>query len=103
MAGIASTETEAAGHGGARALAGLRWLRAGPGRLLEILEAWRERDRLRQELAALPERTLKDIGLTRGQVLYETRKPVWKPVERDWLARRRRENTTITVTGTVVS
>ncbi len=100
---------EAAGRGGApamlgeRCLAGLRWLSRGPGRLLETVETWRERDRLRGQLAALPEHTLKDIGLTRGQVLYETAKPVWKPVDRDWLQHRRCENTAITVTGTVVS
>ena len=100
---------EAAGRGGApatlgeRCLAGLRWLSRRPGRLLETVETWRERDRLRGQLAALPEQTLKDIGLTRGQALYETAKPVWKPVDRDWLAHRRHENTAITVTGTVVS
>lgn len=87
----------------ARALAGLRWLNQAPGRVRETVETWRERDRLRGELAALPERTLQDIGLTRAQVLYETRKPVWKPVDRDSLLLRRRENTAITVTGTVVS
>ncbi len=87
----------------ASALAGLRWLNQAPGRVLETVETWREGDRLRGELVALPERTLQDIGLTRAQVLDETRKPVWKPVDRDWLQRRRRENTAITVTGTVVS
>ena len=61
---------EAAGRGdapatlGGRCLAGLRWLSRGPGRLLETVETWRERDRLRRQLAALPEHTLKDIGLT---------------------------------------
>jgi uncharacterized protein YjiS (DUF1127 family) len=35
--------------------------------LLKILNAWREA-RLRDELRTLSDRTLKDIGITRGQI-----------------------------------
>ncbi len=40
---------------------------------------WRELDRSRQQLAMLDDRQLKDIGLSRGQVLHEIDKPFWRP------------------------
>jgi uncharacterized protein YjiS (DUF1127 family) len=49
-----------------------------PGRLVETLLLWHERSRQRMALAELDERTLKDLGLTRGQVAAEAGKPFWQ-------------------------
>ncbi len=38
---------------------------------------WSERARQRRQLAALDDRMLKDIGLTRADVMSETDKPFW--------------------------
>ena len=43
-----------------------------------ILAVWRERARKRRQLATMPERDLKDIGLTRLDAAKEVRKPFWK-------------------------
>lgn len=40
--------------------------------------AWRERSRGRVQLLDLPERMLKDIGLTHTDVLVETGKHFWQ-------------------------
>ena len=42
------------------------------------LREWRRRARNRAELAALDERTLADIGLTRGDAEYLSNKPFWR-------------------------
>jgi len=39
---------------------------------------WRRRGRDRAELAALDERTLADIGLTRGDAEFLINKPFWR-------------------------
>jgi uncharacterized protein YjiS (DUF1127 family) len=39
---------------------------------------WRRRSRERAELAALDERTLKDIGLTRADAEFLSNKPFWR-------------------------
>lgn len=39
---------------------------------------WQERQRTRRQLARLPAWQLRDIGLTREQVLAETRKRFWE-------------------------
>lgn len=62
--------------------AGARWLGAALRRATDTVGIWYMRAETRRELAALSEHTLKDIGLTRGYVLYETAKPFWKPVDR---------------------
>lgn len=41
--------------------------------------SWQSRDEERQNLATLDDRLLSDIGLTRGQVQAEVRKPFWRP------------------------
>jgi uncharacterized protein YjiS (DUF1127 family) len=42
------------------------------------LFTWMERARQRQALAALDNHLLKDIGLTRTDILDEVRKPFWQ-------------------------
>jgi uncharacterized protein YjiS (DUF1127 family) len=46
--------------------------------LSETLHTWRQRYRTRQELAQWTERDLHDVGLTRGDIAYETEKPFWR-------------------------
>jgi uncharacterized protein YjiS (DUF1127 family) len=49
------------------------------GRLvIEVLCKWRRRSRDRAQLAMLDERMLRDIGLSRSDVLAETDKPFWR-------------------------
>ena len=43
-----------------------------------LLDAWRRRLRDRRELMAMSDRDLKDIHLTRYDVLFEARKPFWR-------------------------
>jgi len=50
------------------------WLR----RAVALLRTWRERARQRRHLASLNERMLRDIGLTRGDVMAESAKPFWR-------------------------
>jgi len=42
------------------------------------LREWRRRSRERAELAALDDRTLSDIGITRADAIYLSGKPFWK-------------------------
>jgi uncharacterized protein YjiS (DUF1127 family) len=42
------------------------------------LRAWRRRSRERGELAALDDRMLKDIGLTRADAEFLSNKPFWR-------------------------
>ena len=46
-------------------------------RFVATVLAWQARVRARGELAALDDRMLKDIGLTRADVYREYRKPFW--------------------------
>jgi uncharacterized protein YjiS (DUF1127 family) len=46
--------------------------------LARLLLLWRRRDRERRELAALDDRSLRDIGLNRAEVAYESTKPFWR-------------------------
>jgi uncharacterized protein YjiS (DUF1127 family) len=48
------------------------------GQLSETLHTWRRRYRCRHELAQWTERDLHDVGLTRGDVAFETEKPFWR-------------------------
>jgi uncharacterized protein YjiS (DUF1127 family) len=43
------------------------------------LRLWRERARQRRQLAAMDDRLLQDIGLSRAQVEAEFQKPFWRP------------------------
>ena len=47
-------------------------------RLVATLLRWQERARQRAALAALDDRMLKDIGLTRADVTQEVSKPFWR-------------------------
>ena len=48
-------------------------------RALRTLLTWQERDQQRRALAQLDARMLKDIGLSRAEVVLELRKPFWHP------------------------
>ena len=43
-----------------------------------LLRKWQERARGRRDLAALSDRSLRDIGLSRSDALREIRKPFWR-------------------------
>jgi uncharacterized protein YjiS (DUF1127 family) len=45
---------------------------------LGLFGMWRQRLRERRELALMDERSLRDVGLTRCDALYEARKPFWR-------------------------
>jgi uncharacterized protein YjiS (DUF1127 family) len=45
---------------------------------LALVREWRRRARGRRELAALSDRCLHDIGLTRYDAQREARKPFWR-------------------------
>jgi len=47
-------------------------------RVLALFDIWRRRIRDRQALALMDERSLRDVGLTRYDALYEVRKPFWR-------------------------
>lgn len=50
------------------------WLR----RAADLLLTWHERARQRRQLRTLSDHILRDIGLTRADVLAETSKPFWR-------------------------
>jgi uncharacterized protein YjiS (DUF1127 family) len=47
-------------------------------RVLALLDIWRQRTRDRWELARMDERSLRDLGLTPYDAVYEARKPFWR-------------------------
>lgn len=47
-------------------------------RIRQAVARWRERARAREELAALDEHALADVGLTRAQVAFEASRPFWR-------------------------
>lgn len=44
----------------------------------QILATWRRRARERQELARLDQRTIRDLGLSPGDIRFEASKPFWR-------------------------
>jgi len=50
-----------------------------PSRAIELLLDWWQLGRQRRALAALDDRTLQDIGLSRCDVEREVGKPFWRP------------------------
>jgi len=48
-------------------------------RLLALLSVWRRRAYDRRMLAAMSNRALQDIGLTRSDARREVGKPCWRP------------------------
>lgn len=53
-------------------------LRAAFRAIAATLRLWRRRWRNRQELTRLDDRTLRDIGLTRGDAEFLINKPFWR-------------------------
>ena len=47
-------------------------------RLIALIGTWRRRLRDRRELASMSDMSLRDLGLTRSEALYEIRKPFWR-------------------------
>jgi uncharacterized protein YjiS (DUF1127 family) len=48
-------------------------------RVAMMLATWLQRRRSRLELAGLDDHLLRDVGLTRADVLHEASKPFWRP------------------------
>lgn len=46
--------------------------------LRNVMGEWMDRIRERQELRNLDERSLRDIGLSQADVVWEARKPFWQ-------------------------
>jgi uncharacterized protein YjiS (DUF1127 family) len=46
--------------------------------LLTLLREWRQRARTRREIACLDCRTIRDLGLSPGQLQFEAQKPFWR-------------------------
>ena len=46
--------------------------------VIEVLREWRRRGRDRAQLALLDDRMLRDIGVSRSEVLAEVNKPFWR-------------------------
>ena len=44
----------------------------------QIFGTWRRRARERRELANLDARTLRDLGMSRGDIQFEAAKPFWR-------------------------
>ncbi len=53
-------------------------LAAAMDRCIELLMTWRQREADRAVLAEMNERDLRDVGLTRSEVLVEADKPFWR-------------------------
>ncbi len=47
-------------------------------RIVELTTIWRRRARSRQTLSRLNDHYLRDIGLTRREVMIESTKPFWR-------------------------
>jgi len=53
-------------------------LRDGRRTVAALFRLWRQRRRTRYELTCLDDRTLRDIGLTRGDAEFLINKPFWR-------------------------
>ncbi len=60
------------------ALDGIARLARLPLAILETLLVWQERDRQRRHLAALDDRLLRDIGISRADAAREAAIPFWR-------------------------
>jgi len=47
-------------------------------RVFALARVWRERQRVRRQLAAMSERELQDIGVCRSDIACEIAKPFWR-------------------------
>lgn len=52
---------------------------SGVQRLITLLLTWQQRARDRRQLESLSDHMLRDIGLSRADVLAEASKPFWRP------------------------
>ncbi len=48
------------------------------GSMSETFHLWRERYRMRQELASWTDRDLHDVGISRSDIVHEAEKPFWR-------------------------
>jgi uncharacterized protein YjiS (DUF1127 family) len=67
---------------GLRGSRAVRWVDSGLralGRTVDLVLTWQERARQRHELQSLNDHMLRDIGLTRADVMAEATKPFWQP------------------------
>jgi uncharacterized protein YjiS (DUF1127 family) len=46
--------------------------------LLEILREWQSRIRSRRQIAKLDDCTIRDLGISPGQMQFEAQKPFWR-------------------------
>ena len=44
----------------------------------QIFSTWRRRARERRELASLDARTIRDLGMSHGDIQFEAGKPFWR-------------------------
>lgn len=44
----------------------------------DLLAIWRRRARERRELASLDHRTIRDLGISPGEIQFEANKPFWR-------------------------
>jgi uncharacterized protein YjiS (DUF1127 family) len=65
-------------HSSAASFAGANRLADLAGRVVELLATWHQRAADRQHLLALDEGMLRDIGLSRADVEFESSKPFWR-------------------------
>jgi uncharacterized protein YjiS (DUF1127 family) len=49
--------------------------------LIALFQTWRRRSLDRRALAGMCNRSLRDIGITRSDALYEARKPFWRTLD----------------------
>ena len=61
-----------------RAPVALERLTGALNRMVDTLRTWRRRAREREQLGALSDRMLSDIGVTRADAIFLSNKPFWK-------------------------
>ena len=67
-----------ASHSNPSSLAGAGRLAVMAGQVVDLLATWHQRAADRQHLLTLDVGMLRDIGLSRAEVEFESRKPFWR-------------------------
>ena len=49
--------------------------------MLTVVRMWRERSRVRYQLAVMSDRELHDIGICRAEIAIEAAKPFWREIK----------------------